>query len=601
MNDSTLSRQKIILLILLVVTVSNIKAQVRIGPSTGSINGSVSLDVSSGPYTSGSPYRGFLPPTVTTAQRSQIQNPVKGLLIFNTTTNQIEVNTGTPAAPVWTAGGASGAGGNSAWNLTGNAGTTSANFLGTTDNVPLYFRVNNLNAGQIDGALYNLGLGYLALNPAATGQGNTALGTFALSASTNSNYNTAVGFQALYSNTSGSYNTAMGTVALLANKTGQFNVASGYKALFNNIDGSGNTAIGSVALQENTSGHDNTALGTNTLNVNTTGNYNTAAGAGALQKNTSGNGNTALGHNSEAFNTTGYANVGVGEDALGANIDGHDNVALGSASLSSNTSGSGNMASGNLALQINTTGSSNTASGLLALRYNTTGSLNTALGYDAGPSAANPNLTNSTAIGANAVANGNNQIVLGDNNISALRCNVQTISTLSDKRIKEDISANVPGLSFITRLTPVTYHVNKTKEAKLVGYSLTNISEDKVLHSGFLAQDVEVAAKAAGYNFEGVRREEGGKYYTVGYTLFVVPLVQAVKDLNAEVNQLKAELAASKEKEKDNQVRLDKLEALIHDTPRSTVVAFHPQTTCSRKPENKIGRHILKKVGRKDV
>lgn len=169
-----------------------------------------------------------------------------------------------------------------------------------------------------------------------------------------------------------------------------------------------------------------------------------------------------------------------------------------------------------------------------------------------------------------------NTIVLGDNTITSLRCNVQSISALSDKRIKEDSKADVPRLRFITRLTPVTYHINKNKEAQLVGYPLTNISEDKALHSGFLAQDVEEAAKAVGYNFEGVRQEEGGKYYTVSYTLFVMPLVQAVKDLNAEVNQLKAELAEVKEKEQTNQARLDKLEALIQDTTRSKAITFHP-------------------------
>lgn len=38
----------------------------------------------------------------------------------------------------------------SAWGLTGNAGTVDAlNFLGTTDGVPLNFRVNNQRAGKI--------------------------------------------------------------------------------------------------------------------------------------------------------------------------------------------------------------------------------------------------------------------------------------------------------------------------------------------------------------------------------------------------------------------------------------------------------------------
>lgn len=551
------------------LVLSNVQAQISIGPGSGTINPSASLEVISGPYPSGSPYRGLLPPTVTIAQRGQIQNPAKGLVIFNTSTNRIEVNTGTTTTPVWTSGA-------TAWSLTGNAGTTSDNFLGTTDNVPLRLRVNNQNAGRIDQFLSNVGLGYLALNDAATGQGNTAVGHRALSSISNSNFNTAMGLQSLEKTTTGSGNTGVGFQTLYSNTTSSYNTATGFRVLANNTTGFSNTASGFTAMLANTEGFENTAFGAVALTSNTTGNHNTAIGAGALGSNTTGTANTGIGHNAFRANTTGYANVGVGEDALINNISGHDNVALGTASLVENTTGGGNMASGNLALSANTTGNNNTGSGLLALRYNTTGSYNTALGYDAGSLAATPGITNSTAIGANAKVGASNTIVLGDNNITSLRCNVQTISSLSDKRIKEDINPNVPGLKFITKLTPVTYHVNKFKEAELVGYAGGNVIADKVLHSGFLAQDVEAAAQSVGYDFEGVRREEGGKYYTLGYTLFVMPLVQAVKELNAEINQLKAELMASKENEKAIAARLDKIEALLKTSTLREAVTFKP-------------------------
>ena len=543
MKNVFTSNGKVALLILGVLVTREMKAQIRVGSPSGTVDSSASLDIRSGPFSSGSPYRGLLAPVVTTAQRSQIQNPATGLIIFNSTTNQIEVNTGTPGAPAWTAGGAASAGGNS-WNIMGNTGTTSGNFLGTADNTPLYFRVNNQNSGRIDQLQNNVALGYLAYSSAATGTGNAAIGTSALANNTTGNYNVALGLQALQNNTTGSDNTAIGTVAMLANTTGQNNTASGYKALTSNTTGGGNTAIGSVALQGNTSGDNNTALGTVTLQNNTTGANNTASGAGALQNNTTGYENTAIGSNAQAGTTSGHSDIAVGTDALYANTTGNDNTAFGSSALLSNTTGSSNMASGNLSLRLNTTGNSNSALGTNALQFNTTGSFNTALGYSAGPPSGSSNLSNATAIGANAVVSASNTIVLGDNNITSLRCNVQSISSLSDQRIKEDIQANVPGLNFIAKLTPVTYHINKYKEAKLVGYSLDNIREDTIVHSGFLAQDVEAAAKAVDYNFEGVRREEGGKYYTLGYTLFVIPLVQAVKDLNAEIKALKTKIQA---------------------------------------------------------
>ncbi|QIP17298.1 hypothetical protein G8759_33980 [Spirosoma aureum] len=531
MKNSVLQMWAVFLLIWLSMTKGNTFAQVRIGPGTGAIDGSVTLEIKSGPYSSGNPYRGLLVPTLTANQRNQIQNPATGLLIFNTNTKQIEVNTGTTTSPIWTPGGITGTSSSSsgAWSLTGNAGTVSnTNFLGTTDNVSLWFRVNNQNAGRIDPTLFNVGLGYSALSTSTTGQGNTASGAYTLYYNTTGGYNTASGFQALHNNSSGSGNTASGTIALLANTVGN-----------------DNAAFGSTALQNNTTGSTNAGFGAGALKQNTTGNYNTASGAGALQNNTSANGNSALGHNALATNTTGYANIGVGEDALSANVDGHDNVALGTASMTSNTNGIGNVASGNLALRLNTTGQNNTASGLLSLQYNTIGSYNTALGYNAGPLVANGGLTNTTAIGANAIVSASNQIVLGDNNITALRCNVQTITSLSDVRIKENIRDNVPGLSFITKLTPITYNIDKAKEARLLGYPLATVKEDKILHSGFAAQDVEAAAKEIGYDFEGVSQQADGQYYTLGYTLFVIPLVQSVKELNTEVENLKAKLKAT--------------------------------------------------------
>jgi uncharacterized protein (TIGR02145 family) len=45
--------------------------------------------------------KGFLPPRMTSAERSAIQNPATGLIIFNTTLNCVEMNMGTPAQPTW--------------------------------------------------------------------------------------------------------------------------------------------------------------------------------------------------------------------------------------------------------------------------------------------------------------------------------------------------------------------------------------------------------------------------------------------------------------------------------------------------------------------
>lgn len=63
--------------------------------STGNLpDTSAMLDVSS-------TIKGFLTPRMTTAQRSAIPLPAKGLMIYNTTDNTFKVNTGTSGTPSW--------------------------------------------------------------------------------------------------------------------------------------------------------------------------------------------------------------------------------------------------------------------------------------------------------------------------------------------------------------------------------------------------------------------------------------------------------------------------------------------------------------------
>src|ERR1051326_4946719 len=45
--------------------------------------------------------KGVLDPRVTTTQRNAIASPATSLRVFNTTTNQFEFNSGSPASPVW--------------------------------------------------------------------------------------------------------------------------------------------------------------------------------------------------------------------------------------------------------------------------------------------------------------------------------------------------------------------------------------------------------------------------------------------------------------------------------------------------------------------
>jgi hypothetical protein len=86
---------------------------------------------------------------------------------------------------------------NLAWSLNGNSGTVDGtNFIGTTDNIPLSMRVNNLRSGYIDpSATQSTFFGYRAglnTNP-ASGSGNSAFGHQTLSANISGVSNTAMG------------------------------------------------------------------------------------------------------------------------------------------------------------------------------------------------------------------------------------------------------------------------------------------------------------------------------------------------------------------------------------------------------------------------
>ncbi len=269
---------------------------------------------------------------------------------------------------------------NTYWSQYGNTGTVAAtNFVGTTDNIPLMFRTNNVKSGELksDGATF---FGYEAgLNN--TSVSSMGFGFNALKANVSGTSNTAIGRDALLLNT-GSSNTAVGRGALRANLTLGENTAVGAFALTAN-NGQLNTAIGSSALAANTTGNSNTAIGRGVLSANTTGNENTALGVGSLAANTTGNGSVAIGLNAMAANTSGGSNTAVGYSSLVANTTGSFNSATGLSALAANTTGGSNTAFGHRANQTNQTGNENTAIGRLALSLATSSS-NIGLGYQAG-------------------------------------------------------------------------------------------------------------------------------------------------------------------------------------------------------------------------
>jgi hypothetical protein len=262
---------------------------------------------------------------------------------------------------------------------------------------------------------------------------------------------------------------------------------------------------------------------------------NTAVGSKALFSSQSGPRNTAIGHNALRDLETGFANTAVGAFSLAFSVGGNSNTAVGLNTLRS-TNGEENTAVGKDALANSTGGSFNTGIGSETLGSNSGGTYNTALGANANVSSGN--LTNATALGANAIVNASNKVRIGNSGVTVIEGQV-AYSFPSDARFKYNIQPNVPGLDFIKKLQPVTYYFD---EQKLAEYNKTGIintspikpatfSNEKQLHTGFLAQDVEKLAKELGYSFDGVHVPVNDKdHYSLAYSQFIMPLVKAVQE-----------------------------------------------------------------------
>ncbi|MFZ4704364.1 MAG: hypothetical protein ACOYMF_00005, partial [Bacteroidales bacterium] len=188
------------LIALAFILASIANAQVAINTDGSLPDNSAMLDVKS-------TTKGMLFPRMTMTQRNAIVSPAAGLTVFQTDNIPgIYYNSGSSVSPVWVMSGSG-----SWWSLTGNNGTnTSSNFIGTTDDVDLLFKRNNVKAGQL--GMNNTSFGVNALNAVTTGIVNTAIGQAALNFNSTGNNNIAIGSQALYTNTTGSNNTASGVM-----------------------------------------------------------------------------------------------------------------------------------------------------------------------------------------------------------------------------------------------------------------------------------------------------------------------------------------------------------------------------------------------------
>jgi hypothetical protein len=196
--------------------------------------------------------------------------------------------------------------------------------------------------------------------------------------------------------------------------------------------------------------------------------------------------------------STGSRNTCIGRSSGGAITTSPDNTFIGyqSGVNYNNTSGDGrNVGVGSTSSGALTTGIYNTFLGYGAGNGGggtsgtvTTGNFNTMVGYQAKGSATAA--SNQNSFGYSSACNANNEITLGNSSIGTLRCQVTSITAISDERDKTDIETIPYGLDFVNSLKPKKFVWDNRAETDGDGNEFFSNNKGKK-DIGFIAQELQ--------------------------------------------------------------------------------------------------------------
>ena len=248
---------------------------------------------------------------------------------------------------------------------------------------------------------------------------------------------------------------------------------------------------------------------------------------------------------------TNSVNTALGINALSANTTGANNTALGWGALDANTTGAGNTTIGYTAGGSITTGNYNTIIGSGMADYVTaltTGSWNTMLGYSSNPSSASVSGEMLICSGNfNFSGKGSNTGFIQPNGGGVYQGNNSSSwSTTSDRRLKKNIVDNTEGLEIINQVRVVNFEYRLPEEIEddeLKSQALVHRNEDDEITGlqgiklGVIAQELQQVCS------DCVKEETTGVMSVVDDNLFW-HLINAVKELSAEVDALKAQIQA---------------------------------------------------------
>ncbi|WP_296142769.1 tail fiber domain-containing protein [uncultured Flavobacterium sp.] len=265
--------------------VLGITANAQVGIGTTTPAASSMLDITS-------TTKGLLMPRVTSAQRTAITTPAKGLEVFDITTN-------------------------SPWYYNGTAwinGKQDITFIGSGTHTSV--------DADVPTTPYNVFIGQSAGSTTSDGN-NVAIGLQALDAAVSTaGNNIAVGYRALGGPLAGVHNIGIGESTGRNLTTGNLNMAIGLNTLINATTGVNNVALGGGALSGVTTGSNNIGIGylagTNNGTTIAAGSRNIAIGFGAYLPTSTGDDQLSIGNSifgTSVGGTTSVAKIGINTTA----------------------------------------------------------------------------------------------------------------------------------------------------------------------------------------------------------------------------------------------------------------------------------------------
>jgi hypothetical protein len=341
----------------------------------------------------------------------------------------------------------------------------------------------------------------------------------------------------------GCHNIAAGFCALGVQTTSCYNTAFGYLAGECVTTGTCNMLFGTSAGQRITTGSNNTLFGHGAGTTMTTGVNNTFIGAGAGTDNLIGIRNVALGYFTAQYSQSASDNISIGTFA-GQYTEGCKNIMIGEfagaytciSSAPKNNIGLGSRTFYGIGLYdvdetivgcnppFGLNGCENIAMGHRAGAFLTTGNNNIFIGC----------CTGSSTAGLGKLTGTSNRILLGNSshNCACIQIAWTVASDIRDKCIFGPVPH---GKNFLNAINPITYSF-KNRE--------TNELTETKKRYGFSAQEV---LAAEGDNPIIVGSDSPDK---LGLTHeYIIPiLVNAVKELTQDVEELRAEIAELKKR-----------------------------------------------------